>query len=688
MQTTAQTASLLLENPFFTASTLPYQAPPFDKIKDTDYQPALEEGMRLKLLEIEKIAHNPDEPTFENTLVALEKSGQLLTRVTNVFYAISAANTSDFLQELQEEMASKIAANEDAIFLNTRLFARVKSMYDLRETLHLDTESQHLLEVTYRKFVLSGANLSDADKEKLKILNEEDAQLSARFSNQLIDGAKTVPFVFKNEAELDGLTDSEKAAFADNAKAKGLDGQWLMPLHNTTQQPVLASLTNRDVRRRLFEASLSRAEHGDSSDTRATILRLASLRAERAALMGFPNYAAWQLQDQMARTPEAVDQFFAGLTPLIVAKTTREAAAVKAQMESQNAGSDLQPWDWDFYAEQVRKARYDLDEAEVKPYFEVWKVLKNGVFYAAHELYGLSFEERHDLPVYHPDVQVFEVSDQNGKPFALFYTDFFKRDNKSGGAWMINLVDQSYLLGTQPVIANVCNYTKPAPGEPALISFDDVITLFHEFGHALHGLFAEQQYISLSGANTARDFVELPSQFNEHWALHPKILRNYAVHWETGEPMPPHLLQKIRKAASFRAGYDMTEAVQAAQLDLQWHKLPPGAPVKDTEAFEKQVLRSTGLEDLQVPPRYRSTYFLHIWGNGYSAAYYSYQWTKMLSEDAYAWFEENGGLTRANGEHFRKMILSRGNTQDYGEMYKAFRGKDPDIGPMQKALGA
>jgi len=424
MQTTAQTASFTLENPFATPSTLPYQAPPFDKIKDTDYQPALEEGMRLKLLEIEEIASNPDEPTFENTLVALERSGQLLTRVTNVFYAVSAANTSDYLQELQEEMASKISANHDAIFLNDRLFVRVKSVYDRRDTLQLDSESQRLLDVTYRNFVLSGANLHDADKAKLKILNEEDAQLSARFSNQLVDGAKTNAFVIENEAELDGLSESDKAAFADNAKAKGLAGQWLLPLHNTTQQPVLASLNNREVRRRLYEASCNRAERGDAADTRATILRLAALRAERAALMGFPNYAAWKLQDQMAETPEAVDRFFAGLMPLLAAKTAEEAVAVKARMEAQHAGADLQPWDWDFYAEQVRKARYDMDESEVKPYFELWKVLKNGVFYAAHELYGLSFEERTDLPVYHPDVQVFEVIDQNGKPFALFYTDF------------------------------------------------------------------------------------------------------------------------------------------------------------------------------------------------------------------------------------------------------------------------
>ncbi len=685
--THAQTTGLSSSNPFATSSKLQYQAPPFDQIKDTDYKPAIEEGLRLRLQEVEAIAANPAAATFDNTLVALEKSGQLLTRVTNVFYLVSGANTNDLLQELQEEMASKIAANHDAIFLDAKLFARVKSVYDQRASLHLDAESQRLLEVTYQNFILSGANLSDADKATLKKLNEEDAQLSARFANQLVDAGKTSAFIVKNEAELAGLSESEKAAFSENAKAKGLSGQWLLPLKNTTQQPELQSLTDRSVRQRLFEASWNRAEKGDSSDTRATILRLASLRAQRAALMGFSSYAAWKLQDQMAKTPEAVDQFFANLVPLLQEKTSAEAAAVKARMLEQHAGATLEPWDWDFYAEQERKARYDLDESEVKPYFELNKVLENGVFYAAHELYGLSFKERRNFPVYHPDVQVFEVFDKNDKSFALFYVDFYKRDNKSGGAWMSNLVDQSYLLGTKPVIINVCNFTKPAPGQPALISFDDVITMFHEFGHALHGLFADQKYISISGTATARDFVEFPSQFNEHWALDPKILKNYAVHYKTGKPIPQELLNKILKASTFHAGYALTEAVEAAKLDLQWHKITPGQPVTDVDAFEAAALKSTGLDLLQVPPRYRSSYFLHIWGNGYAAGYYAYQWTKMLSEDAYSWFEENGGLTRANGDRFRKMILSKGNTEDYSSMYKAFRGHAPDIKPMQKALG-
>ncbi|MEI6412068.1 MAG: peptidyl-dipeptidase Dcp [Bacteroidota bacterium] len=682
----AQTG-LPASNPFAAPSKLPYQAPPFDQIKDSDYKPAIEEGLRQRLAEVDKIANNPAAPTFKNTLVAFEKTGQLFTRVNNVFNAVSGANTNDALQQLQEEMASKISANHDAIYLNAKLFARIKSVYERRATLKLSAEDKRLLDVTYLNFVLAGANLSDADKLKLQKLNEEDATLSARFSNQLVNANKNGGFVVKKESELDGLSASDKAAFAENAKAKGLAGQWLLPLKNTTQQPALQSLTDRSVRQRLFEASWTRAERSDSNDTRATILRLASLRAERAALLGYTSYAAWKLQDQMAKTPEAVDQFFARLVPLLLEKTGAEAAALKAQMQAQNAGSDIKPWDWDFYGEQVRKAKYDLDEAEVKPYFELNKVLTNGVFYAATQLYGLRFKERHDIPVYNPDVRVFEVFDTNGKSFALFYADYFKRDNKSGGAWMNNLVDQSYLLGTKPVIANTCNFTKPAPGQPALISFDDVTTMFHEFGHALHGLFANQRYLTLSGTNTARDFVEFPSQFNEHWAMNPKILKHYAVHYQTGKPIPPALLDKIMKASSFRAGYALTEAVEAAKLDLQWHALAPGRAIADVDAFELEALKSTGLDLLQVPPRYRSSYFLHIWGNGYAAGYYAYQWTKMLSEDAFSWFEEHGGLTRANGDRFRRMILSRGNTKDYTAMFKAFRGHEPDIKPMQKALG-
>lgn len=679
--------TLSTDNPFSKASTLPYHAPPFDKIKDADYQPALKAGIEQHLAEIQKIANNPAKPTFENTIVAMEKSGQLLTRVNNVFNAVSSANTNDALQKLQEDIAPKLAALRDAIYLNSKLFKRVEAVYNNRSTLKLDAEAKQLVEYTYKQFVLAGARLSPAAKEKMKKLNEEEATLSAKFSNQLVSAAKEGAVVIDTKEELAGLSPSEMEAYAQNAKAKNLDGKWLIPLRNTTQQPAEQSLTNRATRQKLFDASWTRAERGDSNDTRPVILRLAAIRAEKAALMGFANYAEWKLKDQMAQSPEAVDRFFAQLVPAVVAKAKTEAADIQQLINQQGGGFTLQPWDWDYYAEQVRKAKYNVDEAEVKPYFELNKVLDDGVFYAANLLYGLSFKERKDIPVYQPDVRVFEVFDKDGKSMALFYGDYYKRDNKSGGAWMSNFVDQSYLLGTKPVIYNVCNFTKPAEGQPALISFDDVRTMFHEFGHALHGLFASQKYPTLSGANVARDFVEFPSQFNEHWALDPAVLKHYAVHYKTGEVIPQGLVEKIKNASSFNKGYSLTEAIAAASLDLQWHKLGANASVQNVDEFEKEALRKSGLNLPQVPPRYRSSYFLHIWSNGYAAGYYAYQWTKMLEEDAYAWFEEHGGLTRENGQRFRDMVLSRGNTMDYNQMFKAFRGHEPDIKSMVKYLG-
>lgn len=683
----AVTMSNFSTNPFAKPSTLPYGAPPFNKIKDADYQPALEEGLRQRLKEMQAIANNPAAPTFDNTLVAMQKAGQLFNRVNYVFSAITGANTNPRLQQLQEDIAPRIAANKDAIYLDSKLFHRVETLYKSRAGLHLDAESARLLEFIYRKFTIAGAALSDADKQKLKKLNEEEALLSARFSNQLVSAAKNSALVIEHESELAGLPQTDIDAYAQNAKARGLEGKWLIPIRNTTQQPALQSLTNRATRQRLFEASWNRAEKGDSSDTRATILRLANIRAEKAGLLGYPNYAAWKLQDQMATSPETVNRFLSALAPLVTGKAKKEAADIQALIDRQKGGISLQPWDWDFYSEQVRKAKYDLDESEVKPYFEMNKVLERGVFYAANQLYGISFKERHDLPVYHPDVRVFEVFDQNGKPMALFYADYYKRDNKSGGAWMDNFVQQSYLLGTKPVIYNVCNFTKPAPGQPALISFDDVTTMFHEFGHALHGLFAAQKYGELSGANTARDFVEFPSQFNEHWALDPAVLKHYAVHYKTGQVIPQSLIEKIKNAGAFNKGYGLTEAFAAASLDMQWHTLPPGSNIKDVDAFEKQALKTTGFDFATVPPRYRSSYFLHIWSNDYAAGYYAYQWTKMLEEDAYSWFDEHGGLTRANGQRFRDMILSKGNTEDYNTMFKAFRGHEPDVKAMQKYLG-
>lgn len=673
-------------NPFSRASTLPFQAPPFDKIKNEDYEPALREGIKQQLNEIKTIADNAAAPTFENTLVALEKSGALLRRVNNAFNAVTGANTNDTLQQLQETIAPELSGVHDEMYLNDKLFKRVETIYNNRSNLKLDQESNRLIEYYYQQFVLAGAKLSGEDKEQMKKLNAEEATLTAKFINQLVNAAKTGALHVEDPAALTGLSQSDKDAFAQDALAKNRNG-WLIPLQNTTQQPVLQSLSNRNTREQLFNASWMRAEHSDSNDTRAGIIRIAAIRAQKAKLMGFENYAAWKLQDQMAQTPEAVNKFLNALVPAVTGKAKQEAADIQALIDAQNGGFQLQPYDWEFYAEQVRRAKYNLDENEIKPYFELNTVLEKGVFYAANQLYGLTFKERRDIPVYQPDVRVFEVFDQDGTSLALFYCDYFKRDNKSGGAWMSNLVDQSFLLNTKPVIYNVCNFTKPAEGQPALISFDDVTTMFHEFGHALHGMFAHQNYPSLSGTNVARDYVEFPSQFNEHWALDAKVLKNYALHYKTGQPIPQPLVDKIKRASSFNQGYALTEAIAAAALDMQWHTLPAGTVITDADVFEKNALHVTGLDLPQVPPRYRSSYFLHIWGNGYAAGYYAYQWTKMLEEDAYSWFTENGGLTRANGQRFRDMILSRGNTEDYNKMFKDFRGHAPDIKAMEKELG-
>ena len=669
-------------NPLLTQSTLPFQAPPFDKIKNSDFQPAMEQGMKEQLAEVQQIADNPDSPTFANTLVALEKSGQLLTRVNHVFNVLTGANTNPVLQKVQEEEAPKLAAHHDAIYLNGKLFQRIAAIYKQREQLSLDAESKRLVEYYYQEFILAGANLSDADKDKLRKLNEEEASLSAKFTNQLLAAAKAGALTTSDTAKLAGLSQGALDAAKQDAQAAGLNGQWMLPLQNTTQQPALQSLSDRDTRHRLFEASWTRAEKSDSNDTRATIARMAQIRAQKAKLLGFPSYAAWKLQDQMAKTPSAVNDFLGKLVPAATAKARREAADIQALIDKQQGGFQLQPWDWNYYAEQVRKAQYDLDESQIKPYFVLDSVLKNGVFYAANQLYGLTFRERHDLPVYQKDVRVFEVMDSNDSTLGLFYCDYFKRDNKSGGAWMDNMVDQSKLLGTKPVIYNVANFTKPAPGQPALLSFDDVTTMFHEFGHALHGFFASQQYPGLSGTSVARDFVEFPSQFNEHWALDPKVLKHYAIHYQTNEPMPQALVDKIKKAATFNQGYALTELLAAAALDMQWHTLSAADSLQDVDKFEAAALHKTHLDLPQVPPRYRSSYFLHIWGNGYAAGYYAYLWTEMLDDDAFAWFEQHGGLTRDNGQRFRDMILSRGNTEDYGKMFRDFTGHDPSIRPM------
>jgi len=670
-------------NPFYAPSTLPFGAPPFDRIKDEDYQPAMEAGMAQQLAEIDAIANNRAAPTFENTFAAIERSGRLLARTSAAFNGVSEANTNPVLQKAKTALAPQLAAHQDAIRLNKKLFERVAAIYRRRTSLKLDPESLRLVEREYDQFVHSGANLSDPDKGQLKKLNQEASSLSDAFSKKLLDATRAGAYVTADKTALAGLSDAQLAAAAQAANNRSAKG-YLVPLQNTTQQPVLASLSNRATRETIFSDSWNRTEHSDANDTRQIIARLAQLRAQRARLLGFPSHAAWKLEDQMAKTPEAALQFMDALVPVATAKAAGEGKAIQDVIDAQHGSFALQPWDWDFYGEQVRKAKYDLNDAEIKPFFELDNVLENGVFFAANQLYGITFKERKDIPVYEPDVRVFEITDVDAKPLALFYCDYFKRDNKNGGAWMSEFVGQSKLLGTLPVIYNVANLPKPAPGEPALISFDDVTTMFHEFGHGLHGMFSDARYPTLAGTSTARDFVEFPSQFNEYWAIYPAVFNHYAKHYKTGAAMPAALVDKIKRAKNFAEGYGLTELLAAAELDMQWHMLNADAALQNPDEFEKQALAKTHLSLRAVPPRYRSSFFSHIWDSGYSAGYYAYLWTQMLADDAYQWFDDHGGLTRANGDRFRRMILSRGNTQDLAAMYLAWRSKAPSIDAMMK----
>ena len=685
--TAASAQQLPAANPFARPSTLPYQAPPFDRIKDADYQPAIEAGMAEQRAEVRRIADDPAAPTFDNTIVPLERSGRLLSRATAAFGSVTGANTNDTLQAAQTALAPKMSAHRDAIALDPKLFARVKSLYDRRQSLELSPEQARVLTKTYEDMVRGGALLSPADKQALSRINVELSTLSTAFNQKLLAATKAGGLVVDDRTKLAGLSDAEVAAAADAATARGLTGKWLIPLQNTTQQPLLAKMTDRATREALFNASWTRAVKGDANDTRATISTIAQLRAQKAKLLGARTWADCSLADNMAEKPATAIAFMRQLATPLAVEQRREASELQAQIKADGGNFALKPWDWDFYAEKLRKARYDLNQDELKPYFEINRVLEKGVFEAATRLYGITFKRRTDLPVYHPDVMVYEVFEADGKPLGLAYFDYWKRDNKRGGAWMSNYVGQSKLLGTKPVIYNVANFTKPAAGQPALVTFDDVSTMFHEFGHALHGLFADQTYPSVSGTATARDFVEFPSQFNEHWALDPKVLPNYAVHYQTGQVIPAALVERIRRAATFNSGADFGQALAAAQMDMSWHTLTADQPRQDADAFEAKALAATGLDTDAVPPRYRSSYFNHIWGSGYAAGYYAYHWTKMLDTNAYDWFERNGGMTRANGQRFRDMILSRGDTEDYATMFRAFYGADPQVAPLLKDLG-
>ncbi|WKZ66841.1 MAG: M3 family metallopeptidase [Flavobacteriales bacterium] len=672
---------MLANNPLLQRSTLPFQAPHFDRIRDEHFRPAIEEGMKRHLAEIEAIANDPAAPTFENTIVALEKAGQDLNRATAVFYNLTGSATNDTLQAVKAELAPKLAAHSDAITLNEKLFVRIKALYDQPAT-GVEAQDARLLERYYIRFVRSGALLDARGKEQLRKLNEEEANLVARFEDNILKERAVLAMVVKDGGELEGMSPEGIEAAAAAAKAKGHEGQWLIDLRNTTTQPALAELRSRDLRRAIMKRSISRNSRGEAYDNKAIIARLAQLRAQKAKLLGFATWAHYVMDDQMAKNPDQAMKLLGSMAPAAAANARKEAAKLQSLVDKQGGGFQVEAFDWDFYAEQVRKAEFDLDEAAVKPYLEFESVLQNGVFFAANRLFGLRFEERKDLPVYHPDVRVFNIIDTTGETIGLFYGDYFARDNKNGGAWMSSFVDQSTLLGQQPVITQNCNYVKPAAGQPCLLSWDDVTTLFHEFGHALHGMLSAQKYPKFSGTATATDFVEFPSQVNENWAMVPEVLRSFAKHWKTGEVMPDALADKLRKAKTFNQGYATTEYLAAALLDLEWHSLPADAPlVEDVLAFEQAALKKYGLDLPQVPPRYRSCYFSHAW-TGYAANYYAYIWSEVMDADAYAWFTENGGMTRANGDRFRRTVLSQGGSKPEAELYRDLTGRDPSVEPL------
>ncbi|MBB3169002.1 M3 family metallopeptidase [Simiduia aestuariiviva] len=675
-------------NPFFTESSLYFKLPPFDKIQDTDYAPAFERGMADNLAEIEAIANNTEAPTFENTLVAMERSGDILNRVARVFFAMTSANTNDTLEAIRSDVAPKLSAHNDAILLNDKLFQRVKAVYEQRMDLNLDPESLRLVEIYYRDFVRAGANLSDADKEKLKAYNSKLATLSTTFSQNVLKEVNDSAVVVDTAEELAGLSDSAIAGAAEEAKSRGLEGKYVITLMNTSGQPPLTSLTNRAVRERIMKASLARGSRGGEFDNRAVLAEVVKLRAERAQLLGYPNHAAYGLETQTAQTTAAVNKRLATLTPKAVANAKREQADLQKMVAAEGGKFSVAAWDWAHYAEKVRSQRYNFDADQLKPYFEMDSVLQNGVFYAATRLYGITFKERKDLPVYHPDVRIFEVFEENGDTLALFLFDPYARSSKRGGAWMNAYVSQSHLMGTKPVVANHQNIPKPPAGEPTLLTYDEANTMFHEFGHALHGMFSDVKYPYFSGTSVPRDFVEYPSQVNEMWTSDPEILANYAKHYKTGEPMPKALLDKVLATEKFNQGFATTEYLAASLIDQAWHQLTPEqVPAADKVTdFEAAALTKAGAKLDTVPPRYRSTYFSHIMG-GYSAGYYAYIWSEVLDADTVEWFKENGGLKRENGDHFRKTLLSRGGSEDAMRVFKTFRGAEPNIEPLLERRG-
>lgn len=678
-----QTQSVKMTNPLLQRSTLQYQAPPFNLIKDEHFKPAFEYALKEHDQEVKKVATNKAKPTFMNTVVALETSGVDLNRATSDFYNLTGSNTNPTLQSIEAEYAPIFSAHNDQIYLNSQLYSRFKAI-NLNS---LKGEDKKLTQYYLQKFELAGANLSAASKMKMKQINGELASLSTLYGNKLLIARKNGAVLFDDAKDLDGLSSAEIAAAKAKATEAGHDGKYLIGLLNTTQQPVLASLKNRASREKVFKSSWYRAEKNDEGDTRGVLEKIAKLRLQKAKLMGKKSFAEWKLQDQMAKTPAPAIALLAKIAGPAVAKAKVEAKEIQDLIDAQKGGFKLEPWDWDFYSEQVRKAKYDLDESEIKPYFEISTVLEKGVFFAAKQMYGITFKERHDLPVYNPDVKVYEVFDNDGSSIAIYYLDFYTRDNKNGGAWMNNFVSQSHYLKQKPVIVNVYNFAKPINGNPSLISFDDVTTMFHEFGHTLHGLFANQQYESLSGTAVPRDFVEFPSQINEHAALDPIVLKNYAIHYKTKQVIPQELIDKIKKADTFNKGYVVTELLAAATLDMAWHTVEKESDFKPSLEFEKEALTKYGLLVHEVPTRYHTPYFAHIWGGGYAAGYYAYTWSKTLDYTVYDWMQDNGGMTRENCERFRKYILSVGNSVDLNKAFKDFIGKDMQVESYLKNAG-
>ena len=676
------------DNPFFAASTLQFQYPPFDRIENSHYLPAFEQGMREQLEEIETIASNPASATVENTIVAFERSGRVLERVSRVFYALSSAHTNDVINEVESEIAPRLAAHYDAILLDPRLFDRVETIYQSRDELDLDAETLRLIEETRRDFVRAGAQLSEEEKTELRAINTELAELDAQFSQNVLNEVNDMAIVVDTVEELAGLSDAEIEAAADAAAARDLEGKYVLPLLNTTQQPPMASLENRALRERMLRTSMSRGSRGGEYDNREILARTVALRARRAQMLGYDSHAAYVLEQQTAQTVEAVNDMLGRLTPAAVANARREAADLQAMVEADGENFELAAWDWDFYADRLRAQRFNFDESRLRPYLELNNVLENGVFYAAGQIYGLRFEERNDLPVYQDDVRVFEVFEEDGSPLALFIFDAYARSSKRGGAWMNSYVLQSELFGTRPVVANHSNVPKPPAGEPTLLTFTEVTTLFHEFGHALHGMFSNVRYPSFAGTSVPRDFVEFPSQVNEMWSDWPDVLANYAVHHETGEPMPQDLLDRVLAAQQFNQGYATTEYLAASIIDMALHTLGPDEIPSADELmqFEADTLAAAGADLATVPPRYRFPYFSHIMG-GYSAGYYSYIWSEVLDADTVEWFRENGGMSRSNGQHFRDTLLSRGGSAEAMSLFMDFRGRDPQVAPLLERRG-